>query len=436
MDSDVDADAARDHYLDVGKSKLHKSKDIPLGPRYRGSRVSRDIIEKDEADEDDPFERVFEEENSEEYDDEDSDQSEDEETESEDSSDAYISDTGSNVPRSDRELGTGRNAELRNRMREEQKAVSSTLSQSSKADAEKGRAVMKQRKAFDSLLGTRMKLQKALIAVNTLVGLPSADLKCQENDASHAIEAAEKAAFNLWSSLNAFREDLIASKTGVKRKRPDFLVDTSTKDLWTHMQSQEDACLQSRNSTLTKWYSKTQDVSAQVKSRRTLTGGEQKSTIMDVIQEHLSNSDRLLKRARTPRSCAPLQLAKRIEIDELIYDDADFYGLLLKELLEQKSQASISATTIDVSFQMRRDAKTKKNVDTKASKGRKLRYTVHEKLQNFMATEDRATWSERQTDDLFGSLFGQKMHLDEDDDVEDIESDVNEEETGLMMFRS
>jgi len=443
-DSEGNVDAARDHYLDVAKSKLRKPKDVPLGPRYRGSRVSREVIDEDEADEDDPFERGFEEENSEEYDDDDDDDDDDDESdderdddeiEREEASDTDISDEGSTGPRLDQVLGASGNADLRSRMREQQKMVSSTLSQASKADAEKGRAVKKQRKAFDSLLGMRMKLQKALIAANTLVGLSPADMKFQEGDANGAMEAAETAAFNLWSSLNNFREELVASKTGVKRKRTKVLADMPTEGLWAQMQAQDDACFESRNATLAKWFSKTQDATAHVQSRRTLTGGDKKSTVMDVIQEHLSNSDRLLKRARTPRSCAPLQLAKRIEMDESIYDDADFYGLLLKELLEQKSQDSVSAATIDISFQMRRDAKTKKNVDTKASKGRKLRYTVHEKLQNFMAPEDRATWGERQTDELFGSLFGQRIRLDEGEGVEDVESDADEEETGLVMFR-
>jgi protein AATF/BFR2 len=53
-----------------------------------------------------------------------------------------------------------------------------------------------------------------------------------------------------------------------------------------------------------------------------------------------------------------------------------------------------------------RTQKVKKKVDTKASKGRKLRYTVHEKIQNFMVPVPRGTWHEEQTDDLFASLFG------------------------------
>lgn len=53
-----------------------------------------------------------------------------------------------------------------------------------------------------------------------------------------------------------------------------------------------------------------------------------------------------------------------------------------------------------------RSQKIKKKVDTKASKGRKLRYTVHEKLQNFMVPIPRATWHDEQIDEFFVSLLG------------------------------
>jgi protein AATF/BFR2 len=55
-----------------------------------------------------------------------------------------------------------------------------------------------------------------------------------------------------------------------------------------------------------------------------------------------------------------------------------------------------------------RQKKSKKHVDTKASKGRKLRYEVHEKMQNFMVPVPLAAgaWHETQIDELFGSLLG------------------------------
>jgi protein AATF/BFR2 len=51
-------------------------------------------------------------------------------------------------------------------------------------------------------------------------------------------------------------------------------------------------------------------------------------------------------------------------------------------------------------------SKKKKQVDTRASKGRKIRYQVHEKIQNFMAPEPRGTWHDEMVEELFSSLLG------------------------------
>lgn len=45
-------------------------------------------------------------------------------------------------------------------------------------------------------------------------------------------------------------------------------------------------------------------------------------------------------------------------------------------------------------------------VDPKASKGRKIRYHVHEKLVSFMVPIPTDLWAEEQKDELFASLLG------------------------------
>jgi len=53
-------------------------------------------------------------------------------------------------------------------------------------------------------------------------------------------------------------------------------------------------------------------------------------------------------------------------------------------------------------------SKMKRKVDTRSTKGRKLRYTVHTKLMNFMAPNDQSSWSDEAKQDLYNSLFGKK----------------------------
>lgn len=56
---------------------------------------------------------------------------------------------------------------------------------------------------------------------------------------------------------------------------------------------------------------------------------------------------------------------------------------------------------------LRREKKKKREAERGGSKGRKLRYTVQEKAQNFVVPIPlRRAWHDEQVDELFGSLFG------------------------------
>ena len=425
--------------MDVGKSKFRKPKTSALGPQYRGSKVDRDALIEDE--EDDLFGRGFEDGDSEEEGDaamENEESAEEDDEMEDDTPDTDISDEEMDAPRP--HLNGAATAEdratLLKAVAKSQRDVATSLTQAAKAEAEKGRAVKKQKAAFDSLLNTRIKLQKSLVGVNTVVGLPPDELEAQRSEAKESVEAAELAAFRLWSSLNELREELIAARTGEKRKRSMFDEATPTADLWSHVKAQEENALIHRKAILNRWSRKAREATARPEGG-VINRTTNQPTIIDALQETLSNRERLLKRGHTPRSCAPLQLEQKVISDPKIYDDADFYGLLLKELLEQKSADSVAASNIDLNFSLRKEAKTRKNVDTKASKGRKLRYTVHEKLQNFMAPEDRSSWSERQADELFGGLFGRSLGLGEGrNEEEEMVDGVEAEEAGLMLFRT
>jgi len=68
----------------------------------------------------------------------------------------------------------------------------------------------------------------------------------------------------------------------------------------------------------------------------------------------------------------------------------DFYHPLLEDLVERKA--------LDLPVERwSKQARGKKNVnDTKASKGRKVRYHELEKIQNFMAPVAAGTWHDEQ----------------------------------------
>lgn len=329
-----------------------------------------------------------------------------------------------------------RRAELRKAMNAEQKTVLATISEAAKADTEKGIAVKQQRKAFDSLLNIRIRLQKALIATNSIA---ASDSKTNDNHAP-PYAAAEEAAIKLLNSLTSMRSEFERSgadgKISKKRKH-ELSADQSIKAIWQHIQASEIPSMKQRQATLEKWSAKVRGATANPVSRKLNTTTQQ--TIIDVLEEQLSNPARLIKRTKMPRSCAPLQSKLKITEDDNIYDDADFYQLLLKELVDQRmtetAAAPVSTERAVAQWKAVKEAKTKRNVDTKASKGRKMRFTVHEKLQNFMAPEDRASWEQDAIDRFFGTLLGQQMNLGEEEIGSD-EEDIPTAEEALKLFRS
>lgn len=440
-DSDAvnDSDGGREHYQPVSKSKLRSRESAALGPQYAGSRVRRQAIDDSNGEgAHDPFagdyssdgsgidaEEVeggvgFDTSGSEDdmvpKDEEDTDATSLTGASDEDDLHGDDDDVLNNIaPKSSAngtEAAINRSA-LRNIMNSEHSSVAASLNAANEADARKGRAVKRQRQTYDELLNARISLQRGL-ALSSAMRLGK---QAQVQD--KAYKGAEEAALNLWSTLNTLRSSLRPSNTN-SRPLPTFTASprTTTHDIWKHMSTQESAATPHRNAILTKWSQKTSTLaqSAQTQNKNRLTGGPaNQATTFDILQtQHLAptNMTRLVERSYRPQP-SEAEDVNSTESNPPIYDDADFYATLLKDLIDSRNANSDAAPTdifTDPAEALRaaqRAAKSRRPaVDTKASKGRKLKYTVHEKLQNFMAPEDRGRWGERQRKELFGSLLG------------------------------
>jgi len=344
-------------------------------------------------------------------------------------------------------------------------ALAASVAQASAADAAKGTAVAQQRQAFDTLLNSRIRLQQGLIAVNTLPALDPTTTTTTTGDpaSTDAASAAEEAALRLWNTLDTIRAHISSARTSdTKHKRTSLSSSRSPSSsgaMWQRMRTAERDVLPHRRAVLAKWSAKTALVTTARAAPHRLDasaaasaagGAAAPRSLLDAIDAQLAgDAPRLLLRTRTPRSCAPAQAAAGAA-DADVYDDADFYGLLLKELLERRGAAAAaggSGVDVDVGdaarqFRAAREVKTRRKVDTRASKGRKMRFTVHERLQNFMAPEDRGAWGPRQVDDLFGSLLGRAVGLAEGEGEGEAEARrqadggvQDGEEDALMLFR-
>ncbi|KAH2415123.1 rRNA-processing protein bfr2 [Aspergillus fumigatus] len=342
--------------------------------------------------------------------------------------------------------------ELRRLMSSDQKTIAATISQAAKADAAKGRAVKQQRATFDALLNARIKLQKGLTAINRLTVTTKGSDETPSID-GEAIKSAESAALALWSTLEDLRLALADAQTqdeSKKRKRPSAVsVATSTDSLWKRMTDLESDAVPHRRTVLDKWSLKVRGSTAALPNARGKLLGANASnqqTISAVIDAQVASEtgDRAAKRRRHSSDEGP----------EPVYDDTVFYQSLLRDLVEQRMSSSDAITngidTLHLQLPSRqgihpitgmRKDKVKRDVDTRASKGRKMRFDVHEKLQNFMAPEDRGTWTITAREEFFASLLGKTasglLREGDDEDASGAEeSDEDREEVGLRLFRS
>lgn len=85
------------------------------------------------------------------------------------------------------------------------------------------------------------------------------------------------------------------------------------------------------------------------------------------------------------------------------FDDSKLYQHMLQDFLVAKGASAHETTTLE---RRKSKSRNKKNVDRKASKGRKIRYVVVPKLVNFTFPVSRPVSDGMDGDEWFKSLFG------------------------------
>mmetsp|Transcript_1859 Transcript_1859/g.3357 ORF Transcript_1859/g.3357 Transcript_1859/m.3357 type:complete len:300 (+) Transcript_1859:151-1050(+) len=90
------------------------------------------------------------------------------------------------------------------------------------------------------------------------------------------------------------------------------------------------------------------------------------------------------------------------------FDDTKLYQHMLQEYILLSAQGGKDGAATAAIERLNRSMKknTRTDVDRRASKGRKIRYVVHEKLQNFTFPMGRPSGSVMDDDVLFKSMFG------------------------------
>ena len=101
---------------------------------------------------------------------------------------------------------------------------------------------------------------------------------------------------------------------------------------------------------------------------------------VQLAAETLRDHDKLLARSRIRRGKEGRlgASAAEAEDDPDVFDDTDFYQQLLRDVIDSKG----SRGAVDDWMAVQKDKKAKKKVDTRASKGRKIRFVFRFILQS------------------------------------------------------
>jgi protein AATF/BFR2 len=128
--------------------------------------------------------------------------------------------------------------------------------------------------------------------------------------------------------------------------------------------------------TLSKWSSKIQAVAPSVllsSSRNTFSRiNHRPQTAVQLIDEILADHPKLLARSQVLRSSSTNTAVNDDREKEEIFDDIDFYQQMLRDVIDTRGNGFGAGGDEWMSIQKQKKA-SKKKVDTKASKGRKLR---------------------------------------------------------------
>lgn len=125
------------------------------------------------------------------------------------------------------------------------------------------------------------------------------------------------------------------------------------------------------------------------------------------IDNFMRNPSKLIQRTQLNRKKVPLIGTQAIIVEDAnFFDDSDWISTLLAE--RSKAKIDNHPASIASRVEALKRSKVKKVIDTKATKGRKIKYAVFDKLTNFMAPSDAHAkrWNDEKSDEFYSSLLG------------------------------
>jgi protein AATF/BFR2 len=258
---------------------------------------------------------------------------------------------------------------------------------------------------WEKSLALRVHLQKSIDLANTLPVLDdsrsqssSKKRKSISNNGGDSDSNSSKLASSTCETISDLLYTLDPSKK-VKLNSSD------PEAVWNSIIEVQDNLKQNKwEPVLNKWYSRVNFGSEKNRAQLKVFN----KSIFSQIDEIISDEKVKIQKSRIAASESPrkgfvasVDGEQSKDYDLEVYDDRAFYFLLLQSFLQSSNYDSSQNDRI---AHLKKIKSKKKDVDRKASKGRKIRYVVHPKLQNFMfPIPDKPTTFDR--DALFQSLF-------------------------------
>lgn len=292
-------------------------------------------------------------------------------------------------------------------------------------DLVKGQAIKSQKALWDKALELRFLLQKPFFKSNKLPQEPIRSSFCEaDEDVSAAysdlIASSNKAIESLVHLQEALHDNnpsvVEATEEGesqyLKSSKEKEKIDFYKEKEWLQIFQAQSRVVPFRNKSVDKWQRKADVQSGAAAKKVKLLAFNQ--NISDQVATYMRDPTKMIRSMQMRRESIGVfgNIAEQagnvneegnVEGDPELLDDSEFYQQLLKEFFE-----TVDPTSSESAFYALKRLQTKKRkvVDRRASKSRKIRYHVHEKIVNFMAPEpmDLPLMAPK----LFENLFGLK----------------------------
>ncbi|XP_021819778.1 protein AATF-like isoform X1 [Prunus avium] len=297
-------------------------------------------------------------------------------------------------------------------LRHQEQDILKNLKHHKDEDLLKGQAVKNQKALWDKTLEFRFLLQKAFSSSNRLPQEPVRSLFC---DSHEGVNAAYS---DLVNSSKRTLDSLVELEEALLEKNPSIVqatdsesarskhsessnnVDADGDEDWSWISQLLSSIATFRNKSIDKWQRKTQVTTGAAAIKSQLHAFNQ--NISEQVASYMRDPSRMVKQMQMRRSAVGVfgivpegentpkgeetqcDVGAQADGDPELLDDSEFYQQLLKEFFE-----TIDPTSSETAFYSLKKLHTKKRkiVDRRASKSRKIRYNVHEKIVNFLAPE-------------------------------------------------